>query len=52
MVPAFPLCRGDSNAYPAHSAVAALQNSNRAFYAFGPLYPLLIRIAHDVTGRS
>ncbi len=39
-----------SHGYPAHSAVAALQNSNRAFYAFGPLYPLLIRIAHDVTG--
>ena len=39
-----------SHGYPAHSAIATLQNSNRAFYAFGPLYPLLIRIAHDVTG--
>ena len=39
-----------SQGYPGHSAIAALQNSNRAFYAFGPLYPLLIRIAHDVTG--
>lgn len=39
-----------SHGYPAQSAVATLQNSNRAFYAFGPLYPVLIRIAHDITG--
>ncbi len=27
-----------------------MQTSNRAFYAFGPLYPLLVRITHDVLG--
>ena len=29
---------------------ATVQTGNRAFYAFGPLYPLLVRITHDVFG--
>ena len=36
--------------YPLHSAVHAVEISHRSFYAFGPLYPALIRIAHAVTG--
>jgi hypothetical protein len=35
--------------YPAHVAGAA-QVGNRAFYAFGPLYPALVHVTHVVTG--
>ncbi len=38
-----------AHGYPAH-AVGAAQTGNRAFYAFGPLYPALTRITHDITG--
>ena len=38
-----------AHGYPAH-AVGAVQTGNRAFYAFGPLYPALTRITHDITG--
>ena len=38
-----------AHGYPAH-AVGAAQTTGRAFYAFGPLYPALVRIAHDITG--
>ena len=38
-----------AHGYPGH-AVGAAQTGNRAFYAFGPLYPALTRITHDVTG--
>ncbi|HTU37870.1 MAG TPA: glycosyltransferase family 39 protein [Acidimicrobiales bacterium] len=37
-----------AHGYPAHAAAASAQTGNRAFYAFGPLYPLLVRITHDV----
>lgn len=36
--------------YPAHAAGAAAQTGQRAFYAFGPLYPILVRIAHAILG--
>ncbi len=39
-----------AHGYPAHSAVAAVQTGHRAFYAFGPLYPALVGLAHAVTG--
>jgi hypothetical protein len=38
-----------THGYPAHAAGAA-QTTGRAFYAFGPLYPALVRIAHDISG--
>ena len=38
-----------AHGYPAHAAAGA-QTTSRAFYAFGPLYPALVRIAHDITG--
>ncbi len=37
-----------AHGYPAHAAGTA-QTANRAFYAFGPLYPALVRVTHDVT---
>ncbi len=37
-----------AHSYPAHAGAASVQTNNRAFYAFGPLYPLLTRIIHDV----
>jgi hypothetical protein len=39
-----------AHGYPGHAAAATVQTGNRAFYAFGPLYPLLVRITHDVLG--
>jgi hypothetical protein len=39
-----------AHGYPGHSAVAAIQDGHRAFYAFGPLYPTLVALAHGVTG--
>jgi hypothetical protein len=38
-----------SHGYPAH-AVGAAHTTARAFYAFGPLYPALVRLAHDISG--
>ena len=38
-----------AHGYPAHAAGAA-QTADRAFYAFGPLYSVLVRVAHDITG--
>jgi hypothetical protein len=38
-----------AHGYPGH-AVGAAQTGNRAFYAFGPLYPGLTRLTHAVTG--
>jgi hypothetical protein len=38
-----------THGYPAH-ATGAAQTTARAFYAFGPLYPALVRIAHDISG--
>ena len=34
--------------YPGHAALAATQTGHRAFYAFGPLYPLLVAVVHGV----
>lgn len=36
--------------YPGQSAAASVQSGHRAFYAFGPLYPFLVRVAHDILG--
>ncbi|HVT42248.1 MAG TPA: glycosyltransferase family 39 protein [Acidimicrobiales bacterium] len=34
--------------YPGHAAAASVQTGHRAFYAFGPLYPFLVAVTHDV----
>lgn len=34
--------------YPGQAASASVQTGHRAFYAFGPLYPFLVRVTHDV----
>lgn len=39
-----------AHGYPGHVAAASVQTGNRAFYAFGPLYPFLVRITHDIFG--
>jgi hypothetical protein len=36
--------------YPAHAAAASVQSGHRAFYAFGPLYPFLVRVTHGILG--
>ncbi len=36
--------------YPAHATAASAQTGHLAFYAFGPLYPLLVRTAHEILG--
>jgi hypothetical protein len=34
--------------YPGQTAAASVQTAHRAFYAFGPLYPLVVGVTHDV----
>ena len=34
--------------YPGHATLATTQTAHRAFYAFGPLYPLLVAVVHGV----
>ena len=41
-----------AHGYPAHSATAAANHAGLAFYAFGPLYPVLISVTHAVTGLA
>ena len=41
-----------AHGYPGHAATAALQTSHRAFYAFGPLYPMLTALVHGASGLS
>jgi hypothetical protein len=36
--------------YPAHATAASVQTGHLAFYAFGPLYPFLVRMAHEILG--
>lgn len=37
-----------AHGYPAHAVAATVQTGDRAFYAFGPLYPALVRVTHDI----
>jgi hypothetical protein len=39
-----------AHGFPGHAATPAAQTTSRAFYAFGPLYPALSRLAHGITG--